>query len=68
MRKTVETEMMISYLQSKMDKFKQFEAKYGMNERTDEMLDEMIACKEMVEALIGAPVNLQMDGKVTIGF
>ena len=28
----------------------------------------MIACKNMVECLIGEPVNLQKDGKVTVGF
>ena len=26
------------------------------------------ACKDMVEELIGLPVNLQKDGKVTVGF
>ena len=31
-------------------------------------LDAMIACKEMVESLIEEPVNLGLDGKVTIGF
>jgi len=31
-------------------------------------LDRLLACKDMVEVVIGAPVNLQRDGKITIGF
>ena len=60
---------MINYLQSMMNKFKAVESKYGFeNEYTQELLDEMIACKEMVESLIGEPVNLRQDGQVTVGF
>ena len=60
---------MINYLQAKMDKFKALEAKYGFEDReVQHLLDEMIACKEMVEAIIEQPVNLQQDGKVTLGF
>ena len=64
------TEMkMINYLQAKMNKFKTLEAKYGFEDReVQQLLDEMIACKEMVEAIIEQPVNLQQDGKVTVGF
>lgn len=61
-------EMMLNYLQSMMDKFKSDEAKYGMDHHTEHILDAMIACKEMTETLIGEPVNLQKDGKVTVGF
>lgn len=62
-------EQMIAYLQSMMDIFKREEARYGMNDKgVLEKLDAMIACKEMVEALIGEPVNLGVNGKVTIGF
>lgn len=62
-------EQMINYLQSMMDEFKKREARLGIeNDYTVELLDKMIACKEMVETLIGEPVNLQMDGKVTVGF
>lgn len=61
-------EMMINYLQSMMNKFKHDEARYGMDRHTEHLLDAMIACKEMAEALIGEPVNLRKDGKVTIGF
>lgn len=65
--KTVSQEIMIGYLQSMMDNFKAQEERYGMSDYLEHKLDAMIACKEMVEALIGEPVNLQLDGKVTIG-
>ena len=60
---------MISYLQSTMDNFKKEESRWGMEDRVVlAKLDAMIACKEMVENLIGEPVNLGVDGKVTVGF
>lgn len=59
---------MINYLQAQMDDFKAEEAKYGINDRMVlKKLDAMIACKEMVEALIGQQVNLGLDGEVTVG-
>lgn len=66
--KTFTTEQLIKYLQSQMDDFKKNEEKFGMDRFTEHKLDAMIACKEMVEALIQEPVNLQQNGKVTIGF
>jgi len=61
-------EQMITYLQSMMDRAKYEEERYGRDERTIGLFDNMIACKEMVEALIQKPVNLRKDGKVTVGF
>ncbi|MBQ9631323.1 MAG: hypothetical protein IJV04_00175 [Lachnospiraceae bacterium] len=62
-------ERMITYLQSMMDSFKRDEERYGLDDRIVlHKLDAMIACKEMAEALIGEPVNLQKDGRVTVGF
>lgn len=62
-------EQMLAYLQSQMDDFKKWEAKLGLeDEWVMAKLTAMIACKEMVEALIMEPVNLQQDGKVTVGF
>lgn len=62
-------EQMIKYLQSMMDNFQKEKERYGIDdERVIVKLDGMIACKEMVEALIQEPVNLQKDGKVTVGF
>lgn len=69
MTETVSTKALLNYLQSQMDDFKKEEARYGIKDRVvQEKLDAMIACKEMVEALIEMPVNLQLDGKVTVGF
>lgn len=60
---------LIRYLQSQMDDFKEEEARYGIEDRgVQHKLDAMIACKEMVEALIEEPVNLQINGIVTVGF
>ena len=41
---------------------------YGKTDSARRQMRNMIACKEMVEALIGEPVNLRKDGKVTVGF
>ena len=68
MREMIKAEMMVNYLQQMMDDFKEDERRYGRDEHTMDKLNDMIACKEMVEALIGYPVNLQKDGKVTLGF
>lgn len=65
---------MLRYLQSMMDDFKEWE-KRAEGKAKDSVEHEwmmskmhaMIACKEMVECLIGEPVNLQCDGKVTVG-
>lgn len=67
MNKTISTEQMIGYLQSFMDSFQEEKEKFGMDKHTTRKLDAMIACKEMVEALIQRPVNLGQNGKVTIG-
>lgn len=59
---------MLAYLQSMMDDFKCSEKRYGEdNPWTEKKLGDMIACKEMVEALIEECVNLQSDGRVTVG-
>lgn len=69
MAKEISTEMMINYLQSQLNDFEESLKKYGTTDRiVDKKFDAMIACKEMVESLIGEPVNLGKDGKVTIGF
>lgn len=66
---SVSASQMLSYLEAKLKKFEYYNERYGMDDRrTSFVFDEMIACKEMVEALICAPVNLQKDGKVTVGF
>ena len=67
--RTFTKEDLIAYLQSQMDDFKKWESKYGMdNPLVEFKLNNMIACKEMVENLILEQVNLQEDGRVTTGF
>lgn len=64
-----ETEkMMLQYLQEMLDKFMKEQDKLGKDPFVTRLFDSMIACKEMTEAIIGLPVNLQKDGKVTVGF
>lgn len=59
---------LISYLQFQMDDFKRNEEKFGMDVLSIKKLEAMIACKEMVESFIKKPVNLGLDGRVTVGF
>lgn len=62
-------EQMINYLQQMMDRVQKDIARYGKEDRmVEKRIDDMIACKEMVEAFIQEPINLGLDGKVTVGF
>ena len=62
-------EMLINYVQNMLTRYKLFEDKYGIhNEYTEELFNDMIACKEMAEAIIQEPVNLGKDGVVRVGF
>ena len=66
---TVTGAELVEYLQHLMDIVKRDEADYGLEDRiVQKRIEEMIACNEMVERLINEPVNLSMDGKVTVGF
>ena len=51
-----------------MEKKNEEKPNYYSREEMLRHIDEMIACKEMVEAVICEPVNLRFDGKVTVGF
>ena len=64
--KTITAEAMLNYLQSMLDRVTN--DKWYSDEDKHEFIGEMIACKEMVESLIGMPVNLGLNGKVTVGF
>lgn len=67
--KGIATAVLLRYLQSQMDDFKKNEKRYGIGDRAVmKKLDAMIACKEMVEAVIQEPVNLRQDGTITVGF
>ena len=67
-RTTIAREAIIEYLQEKLDEFMESKREFGMDRETVRRFDEMIACKEMAEVLIGEPVNIRKDGKITIGF
>jgi hypothetical protein len=59
---------MIAYLRHQMNEFKKLEKMFGdEDERTISAMNQMIGAKELVEAVIEKPVNLQIDGQVTIG-
>ena len=66
--KNIKVRHMVDYLQSMMDSFMEDKERYGMDDYVVREMDAMIACKEMVEALAGYPINLRKDGKVTMGF
>lgn len=69
MEKTFTKENLIAYLQSELDDFLRDAAKFGKDDRiVQHKLDAMLANKDMVESLIMEPINLQKDGKVTVGF
>ena len=68
MNKTITAEQMINYLQERFAFYKKDVKEHGDDVYNVHYLQEIIACKEMVEYLIREPVNLQKDGKVTIGF
>lgn len=68
MNKTVTAEQMLRYLQSVLDDFMTEKNRPNADkEYVHYKMNMMIGAKEMVEALIGEPVNLQKDGKVTVG-
>lgn len=69
MKNTVTSKEMLDYLQMFLTAWLEDKDKYGMKDRMVlKDMDRLIACKSMVETLIGVPVNLQMNGEVTIGF
>ena len=68
MRETVRTETMLQYLQELLNDFIKDNERFGSDsDFVHYKMDMMIGAKEMAEALIGEPVNLQKDGRVTVG-
>lgn len=66
---TVTQHQMLNYLQMFLDAWLDDKEKYGMEDSTVKKdMDRLLGCKCMVETLIGQPVNLSMNGTVTIGF
>ena len=67
--KQVSQETMLNYLQMMLTAWKLDVDRYGRSDRqVQKDLDRMCACKSMVETLIGVPVNLEINGRVTVGF
>lgn len=66
---TVTQQQMLNYLQTFLNAWLVDKATYGMEDRiVKKDMDRLLACKSMVETLIGQPVNLTLDGTVTVGF
>ncbi len=69
MKETVKAEDLLSYLQALLDEFMEDRGTYEPGDRiVQKRMHGMIACKEMVETLLRVPVNLQRNGKVTVGY
>ena len=67
--KSIQAETMLDYLQSMLTCFLSDREEFGSSDpRVKDYMREMLSCKNMVECLIGCPVNLGMNGKVTVGF
>lgn len=65
---TVTQQQMLDYLQMFLNAWIEDKAHYGMEDRTVKKdMDRLLGCKCMVETLIGQPVNLMMNGTVTVG-
>lgn len=59
---------LLNDLESQLADLEAEEKQFGRNDRiVAKKMIGLLACKEMVERLIGCPVNLGLDGKVTLG-
>ena len=68
MKKTVEATEMLVFLKEEWKKAHHLGELLGWSdERADMHMSWCIGMKEMAETLIGVPVNLKMDGRLTIG-
>ena len=68
MKTEVKTMDMLTYIADEWKVAHHWMEKMGRgDERVDMRTSWCIGMKEMTEALIGVPVNLKMDGQVTIG-
>ena len=66
---TITQTQMLDYLQTSLNAWLADKAHYGMEDRmVKKDMDRLLGCKCMVETLIGQPVNLQLDGNVTLGY
>ena len=68
MRKTVNSIEMLNYLKEEWKRAHHLLEVLGHNdERAQSKADWCIGLKEMTEALICEPVNLKLDGRLTVG-
>ena len=68
MKKTIEATEILNYIKEVWKiAFHQLEVLGHNDERAQSRADWCIGMKEMAEALLGIPVNLKLDGRVTIG-
>lgn len=68
MRKTIEATEILNYIKEDCKiAFHQLKVLEFKDERAQSRADWCIGMKEMAEALLGVPVNLKLDGRVTIG-
>ena len=69
MKEYINTAAALQWLQEELDIYNEDAAHYGHEDRiVKHRLCRMLGMKDMLEALIGEPVNLQKDGLVTVGF
>lgn len=65
----INTGEMLAYLQDMLICYLRDVKDYGADDRmVQRAMHDMLACKQMAEALIGVPVYLQKDGNITLGF
>ena len=68
MRKSVESAEILGYLKEEWTRAHEYAIKLGWGDERSQMhISWCIGMKEMAEALIGVCINLQRDGKVTLG-
>ena len=69
MKTEIKTETILNHLQTRWTDALAEGKRWGTEDRVyQRKVEWCIGMKELVEELIGAPVNLQLDGQVTTGF
>ena len=68
MEKTIKATAMLNFLKEAWTEAHHLSELLGWSDERAEMhMSWCIGMKEMTEALIGVPVNLKLDGRLTIG-
>ena len=67
MPETVKTAFLMGYIQTKLKELIEANKKYGMDDASFMVkLNDILACKEMVETLFGVKIRLAPSGKVFV--